>query len=136
MLGTNISDPSDSPEWFMWLPSFYWWGKWSCSGMDFPQNAHLRGGTGIQRQVYLFPNPKLFFTFVQPHRQVYFHRFDRMVKKNFSSDLIFVTEILKSCRLMQKSIFCYFCCFHILCNALDWYILEPWFRNESLALVN
>lgn len=77
-----------------------------------------------------------FSPFVQPHRQVYFHRFDRMVKKNFSSDLIFVTEILKSCTLMQKSIFWYFCCFHILCNALDWYILEPWFRNESLALVN
>lgn len=32
-------------------------------GWISPTIAQLRGGTGIQRQVYLFPNPKLFFPF-------------------------------------------------------------------------
>lgn len=133
MLGTNISDPSNSPERFMWLPSFYWWGNWGSSEIDFPKNIQLRGGAGIQSQVYLFPNPKCFSPFTQPHRQVHLHTFDRMVKDNFSSDLIYVTKILKSCKPMQKSIFWYFYFFYMLCNALDWYILEPWYRNVSFG---
>ena len=103
------------------------------SEIDFPKNTQLRGGAGVQSQVYLFPNPKCFSPFTQPHRQVRLHRFHRMVKNNFSSDLICVTKILKSCKPMQKSIFWYFYFFYMLCNALDWYILEPWYRNESFG---